>query len=176
MSKKEIKRLVILNIPYLILGLLATNLGEAWRLAEGTDYEVVYIAPLPIHTNRPAFLESVFEKFNLDRPDDFKGHSLSVSDIVAIRENGAVSCYYCDSTCFQELPGLIPENYLKNAEMQLEDDYGMIDGVVNNGAKDCKEKAAKDKAEKPSVVEQLKNQPHCEVRKKSTVKYTEQER
>ena len=99
-----------------------------------------------------------------------------VSDIVAIRENGAVSCYYCDSICFQELPGLIPENYLKNAEMQLEDDYGMIDGVVNNGAKDRKEKAAKDKAEKPSVVEQLKNQPHCEVRKKSTVKYTEQER
>ena len=37
MSKKEIKRLVILNIPYLILGLLATNLGQAWRLAEGTD-------------------------------------------------------------------------------------------------------------------------------------------
>lgn len=37
MSKKEIKRLVILNIPYLILGLLATNLGEAWRLAEGAD-------------------------------------------------------------------------------------------------------------------------------------------
>ena len=61
-------------------------------------YEVVYIAPLPIHTNRHAFLESVFEKFNLDRPEDFKGHSLSVSDIVAIRENGAVSCYYCDST------------------------------------------------------------------------------
>lgn len=78
-------------------------------------YEVVYIAPLPIHTNRSIFLESVFEKFNLDRPEDFKGHSLSVSDIVAIRENGAVSCYYCDSTCFQELPGLIPENYLKNA-------------------------------------------------------------
>lgn len=139
-------------------------------------YEVVYIAPLPIHTNRSTFLESVFEKFNLDHPEDFKGHSLSVSDIVAIRENGAVSCYYCDSICFQELPGLIPENYLKNAEMQLEDDYGMIDGVVNNGAKDRKEKAAKDKAEKPSVVEQLKNQPHCEVRKKSTVKYTEQER
>ena len=37
MSKKEIKRLVILNIPYLILGLLATNLGEAWRLVEGAD-------------------------------------------------------------------------------------------------------------------------------------------
>ena len=70
----------------------------------------------------------------------------------------------------------VPEIYLKNAEMQLEDDYGMIDGVVNNGAKDRKEKTAMDKAEKPSVVEQLKNQPHCEVRKKSTSKYAEQER
>lgn len=37
MSKREIKRLLILNIPYVILGLLATNLGEAWRIAEGSD-------------------------------------------------------------------------------------------------------------------------------------------
>ena len=37
MSQKEIKRLILLNVPYLVLGLLATNLGEAWRLAEGTD-------------------------------------------------------------------------------------------------------------------------------------------
>lgn len=44
MSKKEIKRLVILNIPYLILGLLATNLGEAWRLAEGTDISAKLLA------------------------------------------------------------------------------------------------------------------------------------
>ena len=44
MSKKEIKRLVILNIPYLILGLLATNLGQAWRLAEGTDISAKLLA------------------------------------------------------------------------------------------------------------------------------------
>lgn len=44
MSKKEIKRLVILNIPYLILGLLATNLGEAWRLAEGIDISAKLLA------------------------------------------------------------------------------------------------------------------------------------
>lgn len=37
MNKREIKRLLILNIPYLLLGLIATNLGEAWRLAEGAD-------------------------------------------------------------------------------------------------------------------------------------------
>ena len=139
-------------------------------------YEVVYIAPLPAYADRSAFLESVFEKFNLDHPEDFKGHSLSVSDIVAICEKGTVSCYYYNSSCFQELPGLIPENYLKNAEMLLEDDYGMIDGVVNNGTKDRKEKKPKIKDEKTSVVEQLKNQPHCESRKKAPIKSMEQER
>lgn len=51
------------------------------------------------------------------RPDDFTGHSLSVSDIVALRQNGVVSCHYVDSIGFQELPGFLkPENYLKAAE------------------------------------------------------------
>lgn len=139
-------------------------------------YEVVYIAPLPAHDDRLAFLEAVFKKFNLNHPEDFKGHSLSVSDIVAIRENGTVSCYYCDSTGFQELPGLIPENYLKNAEILLEDDYGMIDGIVNNGVKDRRDKEPKGKKEKLSVMEQLKNQPRCESRKKAPVRCEEQER
>ena len=44
MSQKEIKRLIFLNIPYLVLGLLATNLGEAWRLAEGTDISAKLLA------------------------------------------------------------------------------------------------------------------------------------
>ncbi|MBR3126381.1 MAG: DUF4316 domain-containing protein, partial [Mogibacterium sp.] len=63
-------------------------------------------------------------------PEDFRGHSLSVSDIVAIRQNGIVSCHYVDSIGFKELPDFLkPENYLKNAEMAMEDDYGMIDGI-----------------------------------------------
>ena len=44
MSQKEIKRLILLNVPYLVLGLLATNLGEAWRLAEGTDISAKLLA------------------------------------------------------------------------------------------------------------------------------------
>ena len=45
-----------------------------------------------------------------------------------------VSCHYVDSWGFKELPGFLkPENYLKNAEMAMEDDYGMIDGIINNG-------------------------------------------
>ena len=78
----------------------------------------------------------IYQRFNVDHPADFKGHSLSVSDIVALKQNGAVSCHYVDSIGFRELPNFLkPENYLKNAEMLLEDDYGMIDGIINNGPK-----------------------------------------
>ena len=91
-----------------------------------------------------------YAKFNVSRPDDFTGHSLSVSDIVAIRQNGVVSCHYVDSIGFQELPGFLkPGNYLKATEMAMEDDYGMIDGVINNGKKE-------EPVEKASVLEQLK--------------------
>ena len=93
----------------------------------------------------------MFTKFNIDRPEDFKGHSLSVSDIVALRQNGVVSCHYVDSIGFQELPGFLkPENYLKAAEMAMEDDYGMIDGIINNGPKQ------EPPAERTSILEQLK--------------------
>ena len=78
----------------------------------------------------------LYETFNLRRPEDFRGHSLSVSDIVALKQNGVVSCHYVDSRGFKALPDFLkPENYLKNAEMAMEDDYGMIDGVINNGPK-----------------------------------------
>ena len=113
-------------------------------------YEVVYMAPLRPYKDQNTMLEELYEKFNVSRPEDFGGHSLSVSDIVALRENGAVSCHYVDSVGFKELPGFLkPENYLKNAEMAMEDDYGMLDGIVNNGKKD-------EPAEKQSVLEQLK--------------------
>ena len=47
-----------------------------------------------------------------------------------------VSCHYVDSRDFKALPDFLkPENYLKNAEMAMEDDYGMIDGVINTGPK-----------------------------------------
>ena len=49
-----------------------------------------------------------------------------------------VSCHYCDSVGFTQIPGFLPQNPLKNAEMAVEDDYGMIDGIINNGAKEPK--------------------------------------
>ena len=141
-------------------------------------YEVVYTAPLLPYKDQNTMLEELYAKFNVSRPNDFTGHSLSVSDIVALRQNGVVSCHYVDSIGFQELPGFLkPENYLKAAEMAMEDDYGMIDGIINNGPKqptvadleaqvkagmsislmDLAEAAHREK--KKSVLEQLKSQP-----------------
>lgn len=67
-------------------------------------YEVVYTAPLLPYKDQNTMLEELYAKFNVSRPDDFTGHSLSVSDIVALRQNGVVSCHYVDSIGFQELP------------------------------------------------------------------------
>lgn len=189
MSNKT-KKLLILNLPYFIAGLVCTNLGEAWRIAEGADMSekllgflsalgTAFSNPMPSlypmdlligvccgaglrlavylkgknakkYKDQNTMLEELYAKFNVSRPDDFTGHSLSVSDIVALRQNGVVSCHYVDSIGFQELPGFLkPENYLKAAEMAMEDDYGMIDGVINNGKKE-------EPAEKASVLDQLK--------------------
>lgn len=129
---------------------------------EFDHYEVVYIAPLEPFMNLNAMLEGIYTKFNIQHPEDFRGHSLSVSDIVALKQKGVVSCHYVDSFGFAELPGFMkPENYLKNAEMAMEDDYGMIDGVINNGKAPATE-------EKPSVLEKLKEHSIVDTPKKSS--------
>lgn len=98
------------------------------------NYAAVYAGDLDRMGDTQDKLNELYETFNIRRPEDFRGHSLSVSDIVALKQNGVVSCHYVDSWGFKELPGFLkPENYLKNAEMAMEDDYGMIDGIINNG-------------------------------------------
>ena len=98
------------------------------------NYTAVYAGDLDRRGDTQDKLNELYETFNIRRPDDFRGHSLSVSDIVALKKNGVVSCHYVDSWGFKELPGFLKaENYLKNAEMAMEDDYGMIDGIINNG-------------------------------------------
>ena len=103
---------------------------------ERGGYDAIYTGGFMDYGNARTNLDMIYQRFNVDHPADFKGHSLSVSDIVALKQNGVVSCYYVDSIGFRELPNFLkPENYLKNAEMLLEDDYGMIDGIINNGPK-----------------------------------------
>ena len=128
--------------------------------AERSNYDLIYTAP----ATEPVNPESLFQKFNLERPGDFGGHSLSVSDIVAIKHDGHVSYYYCDIIGFKELPEFRkPENYLRAAELSTEDDCGMIDGIINNGKKDEPEKKA-------SVLEKLKSQPQQQEPKRTALK------
>lgn len=185
------------------------------------NYELVYEAPLTEKDN----LESIYTRFNVDRPADFTGHSLSVSDIVVLHQDGKDTAHYCDRAGFSEVPEFLqpaqksreiteriqtprgsfylcgmtreqmeadgygfhhasedgkylimangtqayavradaPEkdNPLRTAEMTLEDDYGMIDGVINNGRRGEELEKAKEHAErtqpekKPSIRERL---------------------
>ena len=140
------------------------------------NYDLIYTGALYPASTQIDTLERLYQTFNLDHPADFTGHSLSVSDIVALKQNGVVSCHYVDSVGYKELPSFIQSgNYLKNAEMQMEDDYGMIDGIVNNGprqteppAKAAPEKKADAKAKKPSVLAKLR-QYQDEDRKATTM-------
>ena len=63
------------------------------------DYQTVYEGDDPCTTTIDAFLEGLFTKFNLHKPEDFRGHSMSVSDIVEV--DGKM--YYCDSVGFTEM-------------------------------------------------------------------------
>ena len=135
-------------------------------------YDLIYTGALSDHptVNDP---EDAFRVFNLERPADFGGHSLSVSDIVAFRREGMVTYHYCDSVGFEEIPNFQPENYLKNAEMAVEDDYNSIDGIINNGPKDqgppkTEPTAAQEQTERPSLLARLREelpQPEPQDRK-----------
>ena len=195
------------------------------------NYEQVYTAPL---TEKDS-LESIYTRFNIDRPADFKGHSLSVSDIVVLHQDGKDTAHYCDRFGFSQVPEFLqperaaevtiptpdqmatqerintprgsfcvtnmtreqmevagygvhhqsddgkylimgngtrafavlaeqPEkdNPLRTAEMTLEDDYGMIDGVINNGRRGeelekTQEYAERTTPEKSSIRERLED-------------------
>ena len=161
-----------------------------------SNYDLIYTAPLNGSGSTMEQLERLYEQFNLQKPVDFHSPSMSVSDIVAIKQDGKVSCHYCDSFDFTDVPGFLPDNPLKNAEMAVEDDYGMIDGVINNGSKELTvaeleqqvrsgqpislmDLAAathrEERDKKKSVMEQLKSQPRTEHKKKAPQKSAERE-
>ena len=161
-----------------------------------SNYDLIYTAPLSESGTVPEQLEKLYQQFNLEKPVDFHSPSMSVSDIVAIKQDGKVSCHYCDSVGFTQIPGFLPENPLKNAEMAVEDDYGMIDGIINNGTKEPTvaelEQQARsgqpislmdladavhreEREKKKSVVDQLKSQPKAEHKKTAQKKSAERE-
>lgn len=214
------------------------NLQRFGLSVKPENYDLIYTAPLTEKDD----LESIYARFNINRPENFHGHSLSVSDVVVLHQDGKDTAHFCDSFGFTEVPRfleptLVPDNFLtgerietprggfrvanmtkeqmeaagygyhhssddgryhimgngtrafairteparseldnplRTAEMTLEDDYGMIDGIINNGrrgeeldkAKEAAEKAAPDK--KSSIMERLEGaKQECAERKPS---------
>jgi antirestriction protein ArdC len=185
-AENDPQRLRFMNMDWLNAHDLSVERG---------NYDLVYTAPLSETGSIDGRLHKLFEQFNFHRPADFHSPSMSVSDIVAIKRDGVVSCHYCDSVGFQEIPGFLPSNPLKNAEMTVEDDYGMIDGIINNGPKatvaeleaqarsgqpislmdlaDAVHREERDK--KKSVMEQLRQSPKQERKKTAPKRSAERE-
>ena len=140
------------------------------RSVDGANYDLVYTAPLDSKTT----LEDIYRTFNIDHPADFKGHSLSVSDVVVLHQGGKDTAHYCDSFGFQQVPEFLRENPLRTAELSTEQNENMIDGVINNapsmGELEAKVKAgeqisltdladaAKAEAKKPKAKQSRKTQ------------------
>ena len=143
------------------------------RTVQRDNYDLVYTAPLVPSDLKGSVLDNLEYRFNNEHPADYRHPSMSVSDIVAIKRDGKVSCHYCDSFGFAEVPGFLPDNPLKNAEMAVEDDYGMIDGILNNGQRQPPQRELPEK--RKSVVEQLKSQPKPEHKKTAPKKSAERE-
>ena len=104
------------------------RLQAAGLSVDKANYTEVYAAPLAAGTT----LEDLYRTFNVDHPADFKGHSLSVSDVVVLHQNGQDTAHYCDSVGFQQVPEFLRENPLRTAELSTEQNENMIDGVLNN--------------------------------------------
>ena len=130
------------------------RLRQAGKEPEIDHYVVVYAAPLLPYTDQNVMLEKLYEKFNIDRPEDFSGHSLSVSDVVMLRQNGIVSAHYADSVGFRPLEEFYSQkNHIRTLEDMLEQNDNMLDGVVNNMPDEAI--PCKCEKKKESVLDQL---------------------
>jgi len=175
------------------LGLRFMNMD--WLMSKGLtadreNYDLVYTGEMAAGQGS-SVLERLWQKFNNKHPPDFQHPSMSVSDIIAVKQDGVVSFHYCDSLGYARVPNFIqPENALKNAEMQIEDDDNMLDGIINNGPKatvaELEQQArsgqpisltdwaeAVHREKKKSVVARLKGQPPQERKKTAPKKDAE---
>ena len=105
------------------------RLTAAGHAVDPANYDLIYSAPLAPGTS----LEAIFTRFNIDHPKDFKGHSLSVSDVVVLHQNGRDTAHYVDSIGYRQTPEFLqPQNYLKHVEDIVEQNDNNFDGIINN--------------------------------------------
>ena len=89
----------------------------------GEDYELIYSDRLGMEDT----LNFLYEKFNINHPQDFTGHSLSVSDVVVMRKNGESKAYYVDSFGFTELPEFIHERLRLQEVSNMQDEKETVE-------------------------------------------------
>ena len=108
------------------------RLAATGHTAEQTNYDLIYTAELAPGTS----LEDIYTRFNIDHPKDFKGHSLSVSDVVVLNQNGQDTAHYVDSSGYRQVPEFLQppekENPLKHVEDTIEQNDNHFDGIINN--------------------------------------------
>ena len=91
---------------------------------ERENYNFIYTEPFTQPATTQDRLMEIWERFNIDHPADFKGHSLSVSDIVAIKQDGVVTYHYCDSFEYRELPQfgeptpIVPDSFVTGEKIE----------------------------------------------------------
>ena len=108
------------------------RLAATGRTADRANYDLIYTAELAPGTS----LEDIYTRFNIDHPKDFKGHSLSVSDVVVLHQNGQDTAHYVDSSGYRQVPEFLQppekENPLKHVEDTIEQNDNHFDGIINN--------------------------------------------
>ncbi len=124
---------------------------------ERSRYMTQYIGELPPmngatdHTQER--LNALFHQFNMERPADFTGHSLSVGDVIAIRQDGVVTTHYVDSFGFTPLPQFLqPANPLRGIEDAVEQNDNQFDGLINNLLSESLESSVPDKPKMPAQI------------------------
>ena len=99
------------------------------------NYDLVYTAPLEEGTT----LEDIYTRFNIDHPEDFRGHSLSVSDVVVLHQNGENSCYFVDSFGYKEVPEFMEERTQQlqtEQTSELDEVVEILEGIAEEHAQD----------------------------------------
>ncbi len=143
-----------------------------WLMSKGLtvdrdNYDLVYTGELAAGQGSSA-LERLWEKFNTNHPADYHRPSMSVSDIVAVKQDGVVSFHYCDSFGFAKVPNFINQKPTV-AELEAQVKAGQTISLTDLADAVHREK-------KKSVVAQLKNQPAQERKKTAPKKSAEKER
>ena len=162
------------------------KLEEQGLRVEEIHYHEVYEGTFQDEATTNERLHALYQQFNFNPPKEFTGHSLSVSDIIALQEQNVISYYYVDDIGFQQLPGFNSRNNpLRSLEDSVEQNDNNLDGIINNLPpvleanprpdenqflmlqEQARNNEMEQKEKKKSVREKLQNSSRTQVQKKS---------